>query len=56
MPDLFWELVKTERDRAIRIAYQIVFDHEAAKDIAQDAFLKAFKALPRFQGKAKLST
>ena len=34
----------------------IVLTHEDANDVLQNTFLKAWKSLPTFQGKAKLST
>jgi len=34
----------------------IVLTHEDADDVLQNTFLKAWKTLPTFQGKAKLST
>lgn len=34
----------------------IVLTHEDADDVLQNTFLKAWKGLPTFQGKAKLST
>ena len=34
----------------------LVLTHEDADDVLQNTFLKAWKSLPTFQGKAKLST
>jgi RNA polymerase sigma-70 factor (ECF subfamily) len=43
--------------RAVRIASRFVRgDRAAAEDIAQEAFAKAWRALPRFRGEAELST
>ncbi len=54
---VFWKLVTEERNRAIALAYHIVGgDLQAAEDVAQEAFLRAYKALPGFRGQAKLST
>lgn len=51
------ELVRTHRDKAIAMAYHLVGgDMEAAKDVAQDAFVAAYRALPSFRGDAQLST
>jgi RNA polymerase sigma-70 factor (ECF subfamily) len=51
------ELVRTQRDKAIAMAYHLVGgDIEAAKDVAQDAFVSAHRALPTFRGDAQLST
>lgn len=48
----FEELVTTYQDLAIRTAYVIVADHDEAGDAAQDAFVKAFRALDRFRAGA----
>jgi RNA polymerase sigma-70 factor (ECF subfamily) len=45
----FDELVRRYRGAAIRVAWQIVGSRTAAEDIAQDAFLLAYKALPQLQ-------
>jgi len=51
------ELVQNERDRAVAIAYHMLGgDREAALDAAQNAFLRAFEALPVFRGDSSLST
>jgi RNA polymerase sigma-70 factor (ECF subfamily) len=49
-------LVALHGERAVRIASRIVRDRAAAEDIAQEAFAKAWRALPRFRGEAELST
>ena len=36
--------------------HSIVLTHEDTDDVLQNTFLKAWKSLPTFQGKAKLST
>ncbi len=42
---------------AVRLAWRLVGGDDAlAEDVAQEAFLKAFRALPRFRGEAELST
>lgn len=53
---LFDELLATQRNKAVALAYHLTGDAEEAKDLAQEAFLKAHRALPRFRGDAKLST
>jgi RNA polymerase sigma-70 factor (ECF subfamily) len=53
---LFDELVATQRDRAVAMAYHLVGDLEAAKDVAQDAFVSAYRGLAGYRGDAKLST
>lgn len=52
----FWSLVRAERDRAVRLAWLMTRDPEAARDIAQEAFFRAYRALPRFRGESRLST
>ena len=43
-------------DQYSQSLYCIVLTHEDADDVLQNTFLKAWKSLPTFQGKAKLST
>ena len=43
-PSLYWKI------------RSIVLTHDDADDVLQNTFLKAWKSLPTFQGKAKLST
>lgn len=52
----FRAFVATHRDRAVSTAWRLVGDDGAAEDIAQDAFLLAWRALARFRGDAQLST
>lgn len=50
-------LVAAHGERAVRIAARFVRgDRAAAEDIAQEAFAKAWRALPRFRGEAELAT
>ncbi len=63
------ELVRSERrDEAIALllpafrrkvfglAYSFLRDREAAEDVTQDVFIKVWRALPGFDGRASLST
>ncbi|MBI5508321.1 MAG: RNA polymerase sigma factor [Deltaproteobacteria bacterium] len=53
----FERLVTDERERAVRLAYHMLGgDRAAAEDVAQEAFLRAYHALPAFRGAARLST
>jgi len=53
----FCGFVASHRERAVRLAWRLVGgDEAAAEDVAQDAFLRAYKALPRFREEASLST
>lgn len=57
LDEVFWELVSEQRNRAIAIAYHMLGgDRQAAEDVTQDAFIRAYRALPGFQGRSKLST
>lgn len=50
-------LLALHGERALRIASRFVpGDRAAAEDIAQEAFARAWSALPRFRGEAELST
>ena len=54
---LFAAFVAEHRDRAVALAWRLVGgDGGAAEDIAQEAFLRAYRSLPCFRGDAKLST
>ncbi|MBT3604453.1 MAG: sigma-70 family RNA polymerase sigma factor [Candidatus Latescibacteria bacterium] len=52
----FRELVERYEDRIYALACSIVGDPEAAKDVAQEAFIRAYKALNRFEGKSSFYT
>lgn len=53
----FQKLVEDERGKIVAMAYHLVGgDREAAKDVAQEAFLKAYQALPGFREEASLKT
>jgi RNA polymerase sigma-70 factor (ECF subfamily) len=45
----FEELVRIHQSTAIRLAYLLVGDQGEAEEVAQDAFVKAFRALDRFR-------
>jgi len=55
-PDAFEILVRTHLADAYRMAFHLVGDASTAEDVTQDAFLSAWRALPRFRGDAKFST
>jgi RNA polymerase sigma-70 factor (ECF subfamily) len=54
--DAFGRLVEIHRDSIIRLAYGYVRDREEALDIAQEAFIKAYRHLGRFRGESAFST
>lgn len=49
-------LVKQYEHYVYTAAYKIVGNQEDAEDVAQEAFLKAFKSLKQFDSRAKFST
>ena len=49
-------LVQRHMKRAYDVAFRFVGTHEAAEDITQEAFVKAYHSLPRFRGEAEFST
>jgi len=44
------------RRKVFGLAYSFLRNREAAQDVAQDVFIKVWRALPRFDGRASLST
>jgi RNA polymerase sigma-70 factor (ECF subfamily) len=54
--DRYAELVDKYQAPAIRLAFGYLGNYEDARDVSQDAFVSAYKALSRFQSRAKFST
>ncbi len=54
--EAFEALVEKYKRKAFRLAYQVLRDQEEALDVAQEAFIKAFRALPRFKGDSAFYT
>ena len=53
----FEAFVAEHRDRAVRIAWRLLGgDQAAAEDVAQEAFVRAHRALGGFRGDARLAT
>jgi RNA polymerase sigma factor (sigma-70 family) len=52
----FSYLVDKHKDNAYNLALRICGNREEAEEIAQDAFLKAFRSLKKFQMKCSFST
>ncbi len=52
----FEKLVERHEQRAYRIAFGFARDRELAKDLSQEAFLKAFTYLKRFDGRSSFYT
>lgn len=54
--DAFAEVVRTLGGRMLSVARRFMKDEDAARDVVQDAFLSAFRAIQGFDGDAQLST
>jgi len=52
----FDELVERHRRQVYQVCYRFVNNHEDASDLAQDAFLRAYRALHTFKGNSAFST
>jgi RNA polymerase sigma-70 factor (ECF subfamily) len=55
-PEALDELVSRHYASAFRVALGILRDEDGAADVAQDAFLKAFRGLKTFRGEASFRT
>ncbi len=55
-PEAFRELLARYRRSAVALAYQMLASVEDAEDIAQEAFVRVFLAIPQFRGQAAFST
>ncbi|MCZ7556114.1 MAG: sigma-70 family RNA polymerase sigma factor [Bacteroidia bacterium] len=49
-------LLHRYRDRVMNLCYRMLAQREDAEEAASDAFLRAFRALPRFENRARFST
>ena len=54
--EAFRLLVERYQGRAYRLALRVLRDEEAARDAVQDAFVKAYSALGRFEGRSSFFT
>jgi RNA polymerase sigma-70 factor (ECF subfamily) len=52
----FDQLVLRHRLAVYRLAYRLLGNHEEADDVSQEAFLRAYRALPGFRGEATFRT
>jgi RNA polymerase sigma-70 factor (ECF subfamily) len=55
-PEAFRKLVERHRDRAYALAFRMLGSASDAEEAAQDAFLRAWRALPQFRGECAFST
>ncbi|MGI9666733.1 MAG: RNA polymerase sigma factor, partial [Acidimicrobiia bacterium] len=54
--DAFGELVRLHQNEVYTLAVRLVRDRDMASDVTQDAFIRAWRAMPKFRGDAKFST
>ncbi|MDP4878515.1 MAG: sigma-70 family RNA polymerase sigma factor [Opitutales bacterium] len=52
----FDQLVQKYREQIFSVVYNMTSNREDASDLTQDAFIKAFQAIGRFQGKSSFFT
>jgi RNA polymerase sigma-70 factor (ECF subfamily) len=54
--DAFDELVKATYADTYTLAYRLTGDEEDARDVVQEAYLRAYRGLKRFRGESQFST
>ena len=54
--EAFSALVRTYQERMVHVAYSFLRNFEDARDVAQEAFVKAYQAMGQFKGKSRFST
>ena len=54
--DAFGQLVRRYQGDVWRLSYRLVHNRTAADDVTQDAFVRAYRFLPRYRGDSKFST
>lgn len=52
----FCEWIEKHKNKALSIAYSFCANYEDAKDLSQEAFIRAFKTIQSFRGQSKLYT
>ena len=52
----FEELVRRHQDEVYTLAVRLTGDRELGADVAQESFVRAWRALPRFRGDSRFST
>ena len=55
-PAVFDALVEEHSSFVYNVAYRMMGNHEDAEDVAQDAFLSAYRAFERFRGESRVTT
>lgn len=52
----FRELVIAHSPAMLRLAFRLTCDHGAAEDVVQEAWIKAYRKLPEFDGRSSFGT
>lgn len=52
----FSALVRGQQNTVFTLAYRLVGNRDLAADVAQESFIRAWKAMPNFRGDSKFST
>lgn len=52
----FTDIVRAHQHEVFSLAYRLLGNYELASDAAQETFVRAWKALPKFRGDAALGT
>jgi RNA polymerase sigma-70 factor (ECF subfamily) len=52
----FEALVERHQRRVYQLCYRFVANHEDASELAQDAFVRAYRSLGKFEGQSQFST
>jgi RNA polymerase sigma-70 factor, ECF subfamily len=52
----FEALVKATHAETYTLAYRLTGDHEDARDVTQDTYLRAYRAIDRFRGDSRFQT
>lgn len=55
-PEAFRRLVELHGRTLFRLAYRMTGREDLADDVVQEAFLEAYRSLPRFEGRSRFST
>src|ERR671915_1969027 len=55
-PEAFEELVEKTHRQVYTLAYRLVGDRHEAEDVAQEAYLRAYRSLRGFRGDARFET
>lgn len=55
-PAAFEKLVRAYQAAVWRLVHQLVRDRQLAEDVTQEAFLRAYRFLPRYRGDSRFST